>query len=163
MSDELPSRFKYVTVWLLLGLVVFLGFQWVQHRSQQTRLLVDGNVVEIRRSADGHYHWPGRVNGRTVDFLIDTGATASAIPAAFARELGLESLGPVQSRTAGGNVTGQLVSVDIDLDGGVSARRVRVLALPALSGPPLLGMDILGKLRWQQRNGVLRIDLHAER
>ena len=163
MSDELSPRFKFVTIWLLLGLVVFLGFQWAQHRSQQTRLIIDGNTVEIRRGADGHYHWPGRVNGRTVDFLVDTGATSSAIPAALARELGLESLGPVQSSTAGGSVTGQLVSVDIDLDGGVSARRVRVLALPALSGGPLLGMDILGKLRWQQRDGVLLIDLHTER
>jgi len=28
---------------------------------------------------------------------------------------------------------------------------------------PLLGMDVLGRLRWQQDGGVLRVDLHGER
>jgi aspartyl protease family protein len=158
MSAELPRTFKVVTVWLLAGLAVFLGIQWWQHRTQQTRFQIDGGVIEIRRGGDGHYHWPGSVNGRSVDFLIDTGATGTAISAALARELGLESNGPVQSSTAGGVVTGQLVSADVALHGGVGAKRLRIVALPGLDDRPLLGMDVLGRLRWQQRDGVLRID-----
>jgi aspartyl protease family protein len=159
MSAELPRTVKVVTVWLLLGLLVFLGIQWWQHRQGQTQFQLDGGVIEIRRGSDGHYHWPGTINGRAVDFLIDTGATGTAISAALARELGLESIGPVQSSTAGGVVTGQLVRADIALQGGVSAQRLRVVALPGLSDRPLLGMDVLGRLRWQQRDGVLRIEL----
>ena len=158
MSAELPRAFKVVTVWLLAGLLVFLGIQWWQHRQQQTRFQIDGDVIEIRRGGDGHYHWPGSVNGRAVDFLIDTGATGTAISAALARELRLESSGPVQSSTAGGVVTGQLVHADVALQGGVSAKRLPMLALPGLEGRPLLGMDVLGRLRWQQRDGILRID-----
>jgi aspartyl protease family protein len=159
LSAELPRTVKVVTVWLLFGLLVFLGIQWWQHRQGQTQFQLDGGVIEIRRGSDGHYHWPGTINGRAVDFLIDTGATGTAISAALARELGLESTGQVQSSTAGGVVTGQLVRADVELQGGVSARRLRVVALPGLSDRPLLGMDVLGRLRWQQSDGVLRIEL----
>ena len=34
-----------------------------------------------------------------------------------------------------------------------------MVALPALADRPLLGMDVLGRLHWQQRDGVMRIDL----
>ena len=36
--------------------------------------------------------------------------------------------------------------------------RLRAIALPRLDAP-LLGMDVLGRLHWQQRDGALRIDL----
>ena len=161
MSTDLPRTFKIVTVWLLLGLLVFLGIQWWLYQQQQTRFRADGGVIEIRRGADGHYHWPGSINGREVDFLVDTGATGTAISAALARELQLESVGQVLSNTAGGTVTGQVVRADVALRGGVAAQRLRVVALPALDDRPLLGMDVLGRLRLQQSDGVLRIDLRA--
>ena len=163
MSGELPRSFKLVTIWLLVGAVVFVGIQWWLHRAQQARFQAAGDAVEIRRSDDGHYHWPGRINGRSVDFLIDTGATGTAIPAALARELRLESLGEVESNTAGGVVTGHIVRADIELRGGVRVDRLRVVALPQLGDSPLLGMDVLGKLRWQQRDAVLRIEPNSPR
>ena len=159
MSNELPRTFKVVTIWLLLGVLVFVGIQWVLREQQQTRFRADGDIIEIRRGADGHYHWPGTINGRSVDFLIDTGATGTAISAALARELELQSIGQVQSSTAGGPVTGQVVRADVALQGGVRAERLRLVALPALADRPLLGMDVLGRLHWQQRDGVMRIDL----
>jgi aspartyl protease family protein len=159
MSDELPRTFKIATIWLLLGVLVFLAIQAWQHEQARTRFHSDGGSVEIRRSVDGHYHWPGRINGRAVDFLVDTGATGTAIPARMARELGLASIGSVESSTAGGRVVGQVVSADVALEGGVRAERLRVVALPGLDEHPLLGMDVLGRLHWQQRDGVLRVDL----
>jgi aspartyl protease family protein len=163
MAPDLPRNLKLVTLWLLLGVTVFLGIQWWQHREQQTRFQTGGDAVEIRRGPDGHYHWPGRINGRPVDFLIDTGATGTAISATLARELNLQPLDTVRSSTAGGMVTGQLVRADLELQGGVSVQRLRVVALPGLGANPLLGMDVLGKLRWQQRDTVLRIELDPGR
>ena len=49
MSTELPRTFKVITVWLLLGLLVFLGIQWWLHQQQQTRFSANGGVIEIRR------------------------------------------------------------------------------------------------------------------
>jgi len=161
MSNELPRTFKVVTIWLLLGVLVFVGIQWVLREQQQMRFRAEGDIIEIRRGADGHYHWPGRINGRAVDFLIDTGATGTAISAALARELKLEPIGRMRSSTAGGPVTGEVVRADVTLQGGVRAERLRIVALPSLSDRPLLGMDVLGRLHWQQRDGVMRIDLRA--
>lgn len=163
MSAELPRTFKVVTVWLLAGLVLFLGVQWWLHSAAQARFSAGDDVIEIRRGPDGHYHWPGRINDLEVEFLVDTGATGTAIPTRLARELGLQSLGQVSSSTAGGVVSGEVVRADITLQGGVQAQRLRVVALPGLADRPLLGMDVLGRLQWQQRDGVLRIDLRSIR
>ena len=76
--------------------------------------------------------------------------------------MSLPLLGTVQSQTAGGVVQGRRVQADLQLDGGVRAERLRLTALPGLAAP-LLGMDVLGRLRWQQDAGVLRVDLHGER
>lgn len=159
--DDLPPTFKAVTLWLLLAVALFMLVEWWQHREQQTRFQVDGTQIEIGRDSDGHYHWPGRVNGREVDFLIDTGATATAISTELARELKLESMGRIESATAAGVVSGHLVRGNVALEGGVSADRLRMLVLPGLGDRPLLGMDVLGRLRWTQSEGVLRIDLTA--
>jgi aspartyl protease family protein len=159
---DLPGWLKHATVWLLLAVAVFMGVQSWQAHEVATRLVVDGGTLEIRRAADGHYHWPGRIGGRDVEFLVDTGATGTAIPGALARELGLKAVRSLRSSTAGGNVEGRVVVADLELRGGLRAERLRLAVLPDL-GAPLLGMDVLGKLRLQQSDGVLRIDLHAGR
>ena len=59
MSNELPRNLKLITVWLLLGVLIFVGIQWWMYRARQTQFQVSGGVVELRRAGDGHYHWPG--------------------------------------------------------------------------------------------------------
>ena len=143
--NELPPWLKHVTVWLVLAVALFLGVQaWMNHE-RATRFTVQGGTLELRRGADGHYHWPGSVGGQQVDFLVDTGATGTAIPAQLARELGLTVVGPLTSQTAGGVAFGSLVLADVQLQGGVSAQRLRVAALPNLQAP-LLDINILNKL-----------------
>lgn len=163
MQHELPGTLKVLTVWLLIGAALFLGFQWWLRESRQTRFQIHGDVVELHRGHDGQYHWPGSVNGQAVDFLVDTGATDTAISAGLARTLGLEVKGAVQSQTAGGAAVGSVVVADLVLHGGIRVDRMRLIALPALGERPLLGMDLLGRLQWQQVDGVLRIDLRGRR
>ncbi|MDZ5461333.1 retropepsin-like aspartic protease family protein [Azohydromonas lata] len=160
MSD-FPRSLKFATVWLLLGAVLFLGVQWWQNQQQRTRFTQQEGVVELRRGPDGHYHWPGRIGNQPVDFLVDTGATSSALPLALARRLELDEVGRVRTQTAGGEVMGTVVLADVALDGGVQVQRLRMAALPGLGDRPLLGMDVLGRLHWQQRQGVLRIELQG--
>ena len=159
--QDLPRNLKITTVWLLLGLVLFMAVLAWQKQQDATRFSAAGGVIDIRRSADGHYHWPAELNGQRIDFLVDTGATGTAIPAALAQQLGLKSEGAVQSQTAGGVAYGRVVVADLALQGGVRAERLRVVALPGLAAP-LLGMDVLGRLRWQQSDGRLRIEAGAQ-
>lgn len=161
--DEFPRTLKIATVWLLVGLALFLGFRGFEAQQQRARFSVERGTIEIARAPDGHYHWPGTLNGREVDFLIDTGATRSAISAELARELDLEAIGSVQSSTAGGMVQGHVARADLVLEGGVRAERLPLVVLPALGDKPLLGMDVLGRLHWQQQGGVLRIEGGAAR
>lgn len=161
---EFPQTLKIITVWGVIGVAVFLGFRFVEHERQRMSFQVkEGGVIEIRRAADGHYHWPGAINGLAVDFLIDTGATSTAMSQAMARQLSLEPRQQVRSQTAGGVVTGELVRADVVLQGGVRIERLGIVALPGLDERPLLGMDVMGRLRWQQRDGVLSIHTEAAR
>lgn len=149
---------KIATVWLLVGTVLFIGFKEYERRQAATQLSFTADRIEIQRSADGHYHWPGTIDGHAVDFLVDTGATRSTMSQAMAERMGLKTEGRVQSRTANGAVTGSTARVDIELRGGIRAKRLRMVVLPNLDDRPLLGMDVLGRLRLLQHGGVLRIE-----
>lgn len=157
VAAELPGTWKVVTVWLLLGLAGALGVNAWQAQRERAQFHFDGQRITLQRAADGHYHWPGSLNGRAVVFLVDTGATRSAVPAALARELGLAVLGSVSSNTAGGLAQGELVRADLALQGGVAVQQARLVALPRLDSP-LLGMDVLGKLTLRQSGAVLSIE-----
>jgi aspartyl protease family protein len=161
MKDLSPTL-KIATVWLVLGVMVFLGLQAWQAQQRRARFTssADG-VIEIRRDVDGHYHWPGRVNGVAAEFLVDTGATSTALPQALAERAELTADGRITSSTAGGEVQGVLARADIDLEGGVRAQRLRVAVLPGLASP-LLGMDVLSRLNLVQGDGVLRLQLRPQ-
>jgi aspartyl protease family protein len=155
--NEMPRTLKVVTVWLLLGTVLFLAVQALLAQRQKARFTADGTSITLQRAADGHFHWPGRVDGRSIDFLVDTGATRTALPGRLAQQLGLPQGRALQSSTAGGTVTGYESRVDLVLEGGVAVQQLRVTVLPDLEAP-LLGMDVLGRLRFTQDSGRLRIE-----
>jgi aspartyl protease family protein len=154
---DFPHTLKFVTVWLLLGTALFLGVQAWQAQQARSRFSSRGGVIELQRAPDGHFHWPGRVNGVAVVFMIDTGATRTALPAALGAQAGLRPEGSIQSDTAGGQVQGQLARADVQLDGGVRIDPLRVALLPGLT-TPLLGMDVLSRVRFSQLGGVLRLE-----
>jgi aspartyl protease family protein len=156
----MPRSLKLVTIWLLIGTAIFLAVQAMQHRAQQSRFSFDAasSRIELRRAGDGHFHWPGRVNGVAVDFLVDTGATSTALPLALAQQAGLTLEGSMRSSTAGGVIEGRIARADIALQGGIAADRLRVAVLPRLQAP-LLGMDVISKLRLSQQDGVLTLEV----
>jgi len=73
---------------------------------------------------------------------------------------GLVPEGRVQSSTAGGTVQGWTARADLQLEGGVRFDRLPITVLPAL-GSPLLGMDVLGQLQFNQQAGVLKLQAPA--
>lgn len=156
-SKELPSSFKLWTIWLLVLLLVFLGFKaWERDRvSSRFRVENSGEIV-LQRGPDGHFHWPGRVGDTEVLFMVDTGATSTALPESLARVAGLVSEGEVHSSTAGGVAKGWRARAHVALEGGVEARQLAVTVLPRLDSP-LLGMDVLSKLQMTMSGNELRL------
>ena len=112
-------------------------------------------AIELKRAPDGHFHWPGQLNGVAVVFMVDTGATSTAIPRELADELKLRAEGGsrLHRRRRGQR---HLVARRPVLKGGPSVERLRVTVLPRLEAP-LLGMDVLSKMRFTQSDGVLRL------
>ena len=155
----MPQSLKLVTVWLLIATALFLAVQAMQHRAERSRFSFDAASGRIELMPPPHvqFHCPGPVNGVAVDFLVDTGATSTALPLALAQEAGLLLEGSMRSSTAGGVVDGRTARADVALQGGVVAERLRVAVLPRLDSP-LLGMDVISKLRLSQRDGVLTLE-----
>ena len=119
----------------------------------------DGGVLEVvlRRNRSGHYVAPGFINGRKVEFLVDTGATLVALDQRLGRRLGLEGGAAWTVQTANGTVTGRrtlIASVDV---AGIRQQSVPAIMLPDLGDQVLLGMSFLKRVELVQRDGTLTL------
>jgi len=114
-------------------------------------LPADSRSVVIRRGTNGHFEVSGSIDGRRMDFMVDTGASVVALSEHAAAELGIH---PAQRdyaaliRTANGTVRAaptRLSSVEIQ---DLVVRDVDAMVLPdsALSDN-LLGLSFLSRLR----------------
>lgn len=120
-----------------------------------------GASVELVISANGQFVSNGQINGRVVEFLVDTGANTVSMTAEDARSLGIDYkvLGQQgASVTAGGVVPAwsvQLASVQI---GPIVVKNVQatVREVPR-SGPILLGMTFLGRVNLAHEQNRLKI------
>lgn len=156
--NELPRTFKIVTFWLLVGVAVFLAVLWFDSAQNKANFSVNGNAIEIRRGRDGHYHWDGEINGQSVSFLVDTGASVTCIPESIARQANLRVIGTATFSTANGDSQNDIVRGNLTLEGGVEMRNLRMSVLPENSDLALLGMDVISKLHMTQTDGVIRFE-----
>lgn len=122
-----------------------------------------GRSVVIPRDSRGHFQVNGRVDGKRVGFMVDTGASVIALTARDAARLGIRPAArdfTAEVKTANGTVRAartQLSRVEID---DVSVRDVAALVVPdeALS-ENLLGLSFLSKLRrFEYSNGKLVLE-----
>lgn len=144
---------------LLLATQFFGNWERARHNPNEAPLSLQGNgyvEVQLAGNGQGHYLLKGGINGRQVLFLLDTGATDVAIPAALARELGLHAGSPVAVNTANGRSTGHRTRLDELTLGDIRLQDVRALIVPGMDGDEvLLGMSALKQLEFTQRDGIL--------
>lgn len=117
----------------------------------------DGYIeVQLAGNRQGHFVTTGQINGRTVEFMIDTGATDVAVPGDMADRLGLKRGFPVTVSTANGNSQGFRTTLDRLQLGDIVLTNVRALVAPGLDGEQvLLGMSAMKQLEFTQRGGNL--------
>jgi aspartyl protease family protein len=118
--------------------------------------------VTIRKGNNGHFQVEAVVDGRRMDFMVDTGATAVALRESDAARLGIhptEREYSMRTATANGIVRVAPVSLDRVEVGDITVHNVAAIVIPdqALS-QNLLGMSFLSRLRWQQENGRLVLE-----
>jgi aspartyl protease family protein len=128
-----------------------------------TQLRNAGRTVVIPRDDRGHFQVNGRVDGKRIEFMVDTGASVIALTARDAARLGIRPTSrefTAEVKTANGTVRAartRLNSVEID---DVTVRDVAALVVPdeALS-ENLLGLSFLSKLRrFEYSNGKLVLE-----
>ena len=143
---------------LVLGMFYLYFENSLQARDHPNRDLqiALGSEVVLKRSRDGHYIFPGTINGRPVSFLLDTGATLVSVPAHRAEELGLAAGVHQKSVTANGMVVTRATRVEALAFGPFVMRGVPASLNPGMAGDQvLLGMSVLKHLEFTQRGDTL--------
>jgi aspartyl protease family protein len=119
----------------------------------------DADSIVLAQGADGHFAALGSINGRSVRFLVDTGASVVAISRADAERIGLDWRRgkPGLSRTANGLVPVHGVVLDAVRLGGVELLNVAAVVVPADMPAVLLGNSFLSRFSMQRNGDVMRL------
>ena len=120
----------------------------------------DGGVREVvlQRNRYGHYVANGEINGHTVEFLLDTGATDVSIPQSLAGPLGLKRGQPITYNTANGSITAYLTRIQDLRLGNIALQDIPASINPYKGDETiLLGMSFLKHLEFTQRGDTLII------
>lgn len=119
----------------------------------------DRQRVTISAGRDGHYEADGAVNGGTVRFVVDTGATAIALPSSDANRLGINYRQgrPAVVQTASGRTAAYLVRFDTVKVGGIELQNVEGVVIESGLSIALLGMSFLNRVEIRQEPGRMTL------
>lgn len=172
MSTQVASprgqRGGIVMMLLFWVLLMAVGTWWI-HGGLEDMMRPNANIVHtlpagepvtLKRNRAGHFEAPGQINGESVRFLLDTGATYVAIPADLANELGLTPGRSAWFNTANGRVEGTLTDLDEVSLGGLKVQNVQGSISPGMdSDTVLLGMSFLNLLSVKMQAGEMVLSL----
>ena len=144
---------------LMLGLTAFYQ-ALIPERGGLVESYGQGGSAKIVLASDrsGHYRVEGAINGHTVEFLVDTGATDVAVSEQTARMMGLEFGPRTVVMTAAGPVSAWKTRIDRVAAGSLERRNVRATITPGLGSEALLGMSFLRHYRISQQGDRLVIE-----
>lgn len=112
--------------------------------------------VTLVADARGHFITTGAINGNTVRFLVDTGASSVVLSSQEARRLGINYLAGARafSQTANGVVPVYRIKLDTVRVGDITANNVDADVIEGDKLPlALLGMSFLNRME-MRRDGV---------
>ncbi len=142
----------------------------VRYKDQTYRLTLSDQIggvfqapthttLSIAPDKVGQYRAQGTINGRSADFLVDTGASLVAISERSAKEMGIQYIASPEHAsvvTAQGRVDSYLIDLDTLTVGGITTHHVRAAVIPGdYPVEVLLGMSFLGKVKMEQQANVL--------
>ncbi|MCZ6496346.1 MAG: TIGR02281 family clan AA aspartic protease [Alphaproteobacteria bacterium] len=143
--------------WIAIGAALVLGYSY-RFEGLRAWQRIAGEIVPaatmragprsfaVRRAADGHFYIRAEVNGTSIRFLVDTGASTTVLGPRDAARVGIDParLSFTQRfRTANGIVRGAPVILARFKIGPVRFRDVRASVNEVPLGGPLLGISTL--------------------
>lgn len=140
---------RRMLVWGFIFLGVIGGYGlWSDIRTDVAprQLVLDGGVVEVPRAFDGHYYLTLDIDGRDVDFVVDTGATDIVLSRDDAERLGFDT-GALAYTGLAGTANGMVRTARVALPSvtlaGVTDRNVPAVVNEGEMSGSLLGMRYL--------------------
>ena len=115
----------------------------------------------IYRNSAGMYMTYGSINGRSVQFLVDTGASAISMNADQAKQLGIryeETGTPSGVSTASGYAKAYRLKLKTVSVGNITQRNVEAFVIDGNHpGPILLGMTFLGRINVEHSGNAMKL------
>jgi aspartyl protease family protein len=126
--------------------------------------VVEGQETRVPMARDGHFWLRAEINGVPARFLVDTGATLTAVSSDTAERAGLAPRRagiPIRMQTANGMVAAKLTEIDDLRFGNVAAHGLDAIIAPGLGPTNVVGMNLLSRLSsWRVENNVLILVPH---
>jgi len=126
---------------------------------QARKVLARGVEVTIEADGSGHFFSDGEINGRSVRFLVDTGATLVAIGLSSAQGLGLDldDKQMSQANTAGGVVNIWRVTLKTLKIGGLRFDNIDAAVVQTEMPHVLLGQNVLEQMEMRRDGRQMRL------
>lgn len=120
----------------------------------------DRRRIVLHAGSNGHFRTQGQINGRTVNFIVDTGASVVSMSVADAEAIGLryQSGQTVQVNTANGVTVGWRVKLSTVRLGSLDVYDVEALVTPAPMPYVLLGNSYLTRFQMTRTNDQLVLE-----
>lgn len=115
--------------------------------------------IIMTADVQGHFYTTGTVNGTSVRFVVDTGATTIALGPNDARRIGLDLRQGQRglTSTANGTVVVTRMPLDTVRIGGVTLHNVEAVVLPTNMPIALLGMSFLNRMEMQRDGSTMTL------
>jgi aspartyl protease family protein len=131
-------RFEFISIWERIKADI----------SGTAGQSISGEAIELRQQDDGHYWIMVDINGKPVRFMVDSGATMTAINATTAMEAGVEADGyPIILSTANGRVAAKRATVQSLVVGPHKIKNHPVVVSESFGDVNLLGMNFLNDMQ----------------
>ena len=151
---------RMLSAWGIIAVLLLLAYSFADELKMRLNrelfpsdIIAMGDELWIKKNANGHFHIKILVNGKEVEFLVDTGATGVLLSREDAGRVGLnvEALEYVY-RTETANGIALVAKANADLAIGSIILRDMSVSVSKVDGTSLLGMSILGRF------GSIRIE-----
>jgi aspartyl protease family protein len=168
-----PPTFNKTTVliiWIVLLIITTFIFNAllddINNPNKQLSVSINENghrEIILERNKYGHYVATGKINGQSVEFLLDTGATVVAIPEHIAQQLNLKKGQDYLSQTANGNSLSYATTINTLALGDIVMTNVPASISTGMEFDEiLLGMSFLKHLQITQQGKLLKISVPSQ-
>ncbi|HEY0337115.1 MAG TPA: TIGR02281 family clan AA aspartic protease [Burkholderiales bacterium] len=165
LGESTPDGVKLVSANSESAVVEFNGQRQTLRLGQGTRVGASASTersgqVTLTADARGHFVTTGAINGLSVRFLVDTGATSIALSTSEAKRLGINYLSGQRAytSTANGTIPIYVLNLDSVRVGDITLNNVEAAVLDGAGlHIALLGMSFLNRMQMKRDGDTLTL------